>query len=219
MDSLSISSTRLSRVDGDTVFSYRNGDDSIRAVASVSGPFEARLAQELPSTATIEVIIRPLNGVAGTFEKELSNRIRQVFEKVLLLGYFPRTLVQIALQAQQGPSRTSSHQIVVSYLNAASGALLNAGSVPMRGVFCASLVSREKTGGALVVNGASSSNEEQSVGTFGFIFSGQSERGELVWADWQGAVSVAEMGSAIAKGHEGAREVYEGMRHHVVLAS
>lgn len=117
----------------------------------------------------------------------MSSRLREVLERVLLLGNFPRTLVQIVLQAQ-GSSRASPHQIVVSYLNAASAALLNAGSVPMVGVFCVALVLRDEAG---VLTADGGSDESQSVGTFGFVFSDELE--QLVWTEWHGALTPSEV--------------------------
>lgn len=51
----------LDRSDGSGSFDF--GDT--KALASVSGPIQARLAVELPSKTYFEVIVRPLMGIAG----------------------------------------------------------------------------------------------------------------------------------------------------------
>lgn len=121
----------------------------------------------------------------GAIEKELSSRLKEVLSQVLLLGNFPRTLVQIVLQAQ-GPCRVGPHQMVVSYLNAASAALLQAGSVPMRGVL--SVVSVARKNGNFLVNPGT--DEYESAGTLGFVF----PDGELVWSDWHGTLTRSDVG-------------------------
>lgn len=58
---LNVAFEKLDRVDGSGTFSF--GDT--RAIASVSGPIQVRLAAELPSKAAFEVTIRPLSGIPG----------------------------------------------------------------------------------------------------------------------------------------------------------
>ena len=49
-----------------------------KALASVSGPIEVRLAAENPSRATFEVSVRPLSYVLGTDAKSLSYTMRSL---------------------------------------------------------------------------------------------------------------------------------------------
>jgi exosome complex component RRP46 len=53
----------LDRVDGSASFAF----GPTKALASVSGPIQVRLAAELPSKATFEVLVRPLSGISGKF--------------------------------------------------------------------------------------------------------------------------------------------------------
>lgn len=53
----------LDRVDGSASFAFGH----TKALASVSGPIQVRLAAELPSKATFEVLVRPLSGIPGTY--------------------------------------------------------------------------------------------------------------------------------------------------------
>jgi exosome complex component RRP46 len=101
------------------------------------------LAVEQASHATFEVIVRPLTGLPGTEAKSLSSAIRSVLTPSLLLSQNPRTLIQLVIQSV---TPTISHRfplsLVASLINASTLALLNAGSVPMRGVVCAVAVGR-----------------------------------------------------------------------------
>jgi len=188
---------------------------AIKVVASVSGPLEVRQNQELASMCTLEISIRPQNGVPGTFEKELGSRMHRLLQQTLFLNTLPRTLVQIVLQAQ-GNAETQRHRLVACYLNAISAALLSAGSTAMRGVFCAVLISRQ-SGGDLVVNCDSEDHSEDhdEVGTLGFLFSNECKDGELVWSDWDGQLNRANITDVIVAGRAGAREVYESFRNQI----
>jgi hypothetical protein len=130
--------------------------------------------------------------IIGTAERELGSRMHRFLEQTLFLSTLPRTLVQIVLQAQ-GNASTQYHRLVASYLNATSAALLFTGTVAMRGVLCAVLISR-RSGRDLVVN--SEPGDCEDVGTLGFLFSSEHSFGELVWSDWyeklnQSSVSIS----------------------------
>ena len=58
---ISVTLESLDRVDGSAAFAF----GELKALASVSGPIQVRLAAELPSKASFEVTVRPLAGVAG----------------------------------------------------------------------------------------------------------------------------------------------------------
>jgi len=196
-----------SRVDGGATFLIRQRDTTIKAVVSVSGPLEVRQNQELPSISTLEITIRPKNGVPGTFEKELSGRMHRFLEQILFLSTIPRTLVQIVLHGQ-GNTDNQRHRLVASYLNATSAALLRTGSVPMRGVFFAVVISR-KRGGDIIVNYERDDCED--LGTLGFLF--ERENVELVWVDWHGMLSQATLSDVIVAARVAARQMYDSFRN------
>lgn len=110
--------------------------------------------------------------------------MREVLSQVLLLADCPRTLIQLVLQAR-GPVAVEPYQSVVAYLNAASAALLQAGSVPMRGVLCAVSVACQD--GVFITN--PDAKESENVGTLGFVF----PSGELIWSDWHGMLTRDEV--------------------------
>lgn len=123
----------LAGVDGSARFSF---GDTCTALASVSGPIAARPASEHPARATVEVHVRPLSSVPGTAEKLLGSAFKGIIESACLLGQHPRTLIQVVVQALSQPSSA----LVAAKINACSLALVNAGSIPMRGVVCAVVV-------------------------------------------------------------------------------
>ncbi|KAF8880349.1 hypothetical protein CPB84DRAFT_1638191, partial [Gymnopilus junonius] len=143
-----ISYDGLARVDGSARFSFGQSPTSL---ASLSGPIEVRLAAELPSKATFEVLVRPLSGIPATEAKALAAILRACLEPSLILTRNPRTLVQLVVQglgssssssaSSSVPSSSSSSAVspglTTSMINASSLSLLIASSIPMRGVVCA----------------------------------------------------------------------------------
>jgi len=114
-----------------------------RAVASVSGPIEVRLASEQASKATFEVIVRPLSGIPGTESKALSATIRSLLTPSLILTQNPRSLIQLVIQSLSPLKADCFYPpLIASLINASTLAVLKAGSVPMRAVVCAVSVGR-----------------------------------------------------------------------------
>lgn len=68
------------------------------ALASFTGPTEIRLREEQLSQATLELVHRPLEGVAGVQSRALEDNLTAVFEPLLNLRAFPRSLCQIVVQ-------------------------------------------------------------------------------------------------------------------------
>ena len=130
-----------------------------QALVSLSGPIEVRPNSELPSQATVEVHIRPLASVPGTDSKTLAATVKSILTPVLLLSHHPRTLIQIVGQAlcssdgvQYGSATRGWHpSLVASVINATSAALINTGSIPMKGVVCAVAVGRSVASGTPVL--------------------------------------------------------------------
>jgi hypothetical protein len=157
------------------------------SLASVSGPLQIRsLFDELPSTATLEVVIRPLNQYPGTVERKIALFIHDVFHTIIQLHQFPRTLVQIVIQAEG--STEEQHGVVASYFNATSLALMES-SLPMQGVVFAATVYRDAHGR---FSSFTEATESQSYGTFAFAFS-KSDDGILVFSDWHGPLKRNEV--------------------------
>ncbi|KAG1853481.1 exosome component Rrp46 [Suillus subalutaceus] len=147
LQSISISCEEgLDGVDGSARFSFC---PSCSALASVSGPIAARLAAEHPARATVEVHVRPLSSVPGTAEKSRGMAIREIVERSCLLAQHPRTLIQVVVQALTNP--TPGYALLAAEINACTLALINTGSIAMRGVVCAVSVRRVKKGSVVSV--------------------------------------------------------------------
>jgi exosome complex component RRP46 len=170
-----ISFDALSGVDGSARFSF----GPATALASVSGPIAARLATENPARAAIDLHVRPLSSVPGTTEKHAGVALKGILERACILAQHPRTLIQVVVQALSPLSSSRSSQgvdvdvdvLLAAEINACSLALLNAGSIPMRGVVCAVAVAQPTSSSQpqLVMGGGGSSHAEYT-GCFAFLF-------------------------------------------------
>ena len=164
------------------------------ALASVSGPIEVRLTAENPSLSTFDVLLRPLSNVPATQSKSLAATIRSALIPSLILSQNPRTLIQLVIQAL---SPKSSNAMVSAMINASTLALLNAGSVPMKGVVCAVAIGRINS--TLVVD--PSEDEEAALdatGCFAFAFGTGVDDARCVWTNWtssSGSFDEAELAS------------------------
>ncbi|THG96802.1 hypothetical protein EW145_g7715 [Phellinidium pouzarii] len=220
---VSVAFDGLDGVDGSARFSF----GETKALSSVSGPIEVRLAAEQASKATFEVIVRPLSGLSGTESKVLASALRGALLPSVILTNSPRTLVQLVAQAltpvctSTGSLFRANPAFFAALINASSLALLNAASVPMRGVVCAAAVGRLQNSGALLADPA---EEERSAldggGAFAFLVSGAKAggdvpqpRAELVWSSWSAAPFYEdELARATELARVGAVRVWEHMR-------
>ncbi|KZT04551.1 uncharacterized protein LAESUDRAFT_744336 [Laetiporus sulphureus 93-53] len=176
---ISIAYEGLDRVDG----SARFGFGETKSLTSVSGPIEVRPNFELPSQATLDIHIRPLASISGTDSKAISATLKSILMPALFLTHYPRTLVQLVGQALCGTESGSGMgsvgkgwyaSLVASLINASSAALINAGSVSMKGVVCAVSVGRlpSASGTTLVLDPSESELSRLSGGgCFAFLFS------------------------------------------------
>ncbi|KAG9310000.1 exosome component Rrp46 [Chiua virens] len=166
----------LSGVDGSARFSF----DTTTAVASVSGPITSRLAAEHPVRATIDVHVRPLSSVSSTTEKHTGIILKGILERACILSQHPRTSIQVVVQAlspylraaygQHASHNTDADLRLAAEINACSLALLNAGSVPMRGVVCAVAVAQATSASEPLIAEPGSPGTTACSGCFAFIF-------------------------------------------------
>jgi len=194
------------------------------AIASLTGPAEVRLASEHPSQLTFDVLLRPFSGVPATESKALAANVRHVLGTSLIWGANPRTLVQMVIQVlgsgwgTEG-KRRARDAVMAAALNAGMLALMNAGSVPLKGVVCGAAVGMRLDDGMLVVDPSEDEEEGLSAsGCFAFLFSdlGGAEGvvGRCVWANWR-AVGKGRFGERVLKD---ARELARGAAGEIYLA-
>src|SRR6266404_2460574 len=206
----------------------------MEALASVSGPMDVRLAAEQPSRATFEVNIRPLSSLPGTESKALAASLRGLLAPSIILSHNPRSLIQLVVQSltPASPERFSP-SLVAACINAATLALLNAGSIPMNGVVCAAAVAclhtdTEEAGLNLVLG---PTEEESRMGTgcgcFAYLFTTEISESEqsaatpgarLVWTNWHannGVFTEGELARARTLGFGGAKTVWKAIKQSV----
>lgn len=155
---------------------------------------EVRPRDEQPLTAFLEVVCRPAIGVAGTKERLLESQLLSAIAPSIRLDNYPRTCIQLNIQtislgAQKkgGSVREEPSTVLSTAINAATLALLDAGTA-MRYVVLATDV---------VV-------KEGSRHTLAF-----STGGELVFVDSQGRFEEGELEEAVKRGREECRILVE----------
>ncbi|KAF9228890.1 hypothetical protein BS17DRAFT_772678 [Gyrodon lividus] len=213
-----ISFDALSGVDGSARFSF---GETCTALASVSGPIAARLAAEHPARATVEVHVRPLSSVPGTTEKYLGAAFKGIIERSCILGQNPRTLIQVVVQALSRPTNA----LIAAEINACSLALVNAGSIPMRGVVCAVSVRRGGSGNRtdLVLDPEDEEELQGGGGCFVFLFGvdqlradGDIPPSKMIWTNYcagsGGSFSLTEVAQAEELASKGAAQVWIKMK-------
>ncbi|KAI5124821.1 hypothetical protein M0805_005451 [Coniferiporia weirii] len=230
----------LSGVDG----SARFGFGETKALSSVSGPIEVRLAAEQASKATFEVAVRPLAGLPGTESKALASALRSVLLPSMILTNNPRTLVQLVAQALASahpsmprgygspgsPPPRASPALVAAVINASSLALLNSASIPLRGVVCSAAVGRVRSTHTLLADpGEDELAALDGSGAFAFLVSGGKAgsgaaqahvHAELVWSGWSAApFDEGELTRATELARAGALCVWERMKEAVGRAA
>ncbi|TXT13468.1 hypothetical protein VHUM_00835 [Vanrija humicola] len=182
----------LDRADGSGRFAF----GPVAALASFTGPIEVRIREERVERATLEVVHRPLEGVAGTPSHALISALDGVFSPLLALSAFPRALLQLVVQSltpayaphpaplaedrgvswppaefaevsKPAPLGASTFAARAAAINAATLAALHAGSVGMRAVpFAVALASVD---GELLLD-PSADEEAAASARFGFAW-------------------------------------------------
>lgn len=147
----------------------------------------------------------------------------------MILNNNPRTLIQLVAQSltpvqsnATSDRRTSLLRVgpssVAAVINAASLALLNASSFPLRGVVCAAGVGRLRSSSDLLLD---PSEEETAAlnggGTFAFLIFGSKQEStrapDLVWSNWNAApFREDELVRATALAQAGAQKVWEHIK-------
>ncbi|KAM0786932.1 hypothetical protein ACM66B_002354 [Microbotryomycetes sp. NB124-2] len=104
---LELSLSVLNRVDGSARFAFGN----VNVLASVTGPTEVRIRDELVHSATFEVNVRPLRGLPGPSSKRAETLLSSLLSPLLLLNTYPRSLIQLTLQTMSSPTTAFSKPV------------------------------------------------------------------------------------------------------------
>ena len=118
---ISCSTGILHKADGSSKFSL--GESTV--IAGIFGPVSVPIRLEKIDAAKVIVVVDPLSGTGGTFEKTLATQIEKSLDAIIDIRSFPRSSIQVNLQilAQDG-------LILPVALNAAVLACIDAG-IPM----------------------------------------------------------------------------------------
>lgn len=92
--SFKVNTSVLSNADGSAELTI-NGT---KCLVSVSGPIEPKIRQELPTQASLEIIVRPAHGLSTTREKLLEDKLRSLLQSLIIRYKYPRQLIQIVVQ-------------------------------------------------------------------------------------------------------------------------
>ncbi|KAJ4500664.1 hypothetical protein C8R41DRAFT_907655 [Lentinula lateritia] len=221
---LILSFDSLSRVDGSARFGFGLYPQYL---TSISGPIEVRLASEQPSQSTIEVHVRPLTNVPGTESKKAAVILKEVLQMEVIMEANPRTLIQFVVQALV-PTPNVTDELVAAMINCCTLSLLNAGSVPMRGVICAvSIVRLSPVKGEIPIYKVHLTEEPiprlEATGCFAFLFSdsvsSNTYASSCIWTNWHSsysgsakAVDEDDLVRARDVARSAAREVWDRMK-------
>ncbi|CAD1809764.1 3' exoribonuclease family, domain 1 protein [Candida parapsilosis] len=91
---MEVNTSVLSNADGSAELTM-NGT---KCLVSVSGPIEPKVRQELPTQASLEIIVRPSSGLSTTREKLLEDKLRSLLQSLIIRYKYPRQLIQIVIQ-------------------------------------------------------------------------------------------------------------------------
>ncbi|KAL8280695.1 hypothetical protein RQP46_007018 [Phenoliferia psychrophenolica] len=102
--SLALSQAVLSRQDGSAKFSFGN----LSVLASVTGPAEVRIRNELVDRAALEINVIPLRGAVGPPSKSQETLLLSLLTPLILLSLHPRSLIQLTVQTLSAPTTAFS---------------------------------------------------------------------------------------------------------------
>lgn len=129
MSLLRVSLGEIDNVDG----SARLTVGSTTVVVSVTGPIEPKARKELPTQASLEIVVRPSRGLSSSREKKLDDLLRSVLQAVIVRFKYPRLLIQIVVQFlasdldknENGGDTAGTFNTGASYMGSELSAALN----------------------------------------------------------------------------------------------
>ncbi|KAI5955861.1 RRP46 [Candida jiufengensis] len=92
--SFQVKTSLLDNADGSAELILNN----TKTLVSISGPIDPKPRQELPQQASLEIIIRPSQGLSTTREKLLEDKLRSLLQSIIIRFKYPRQLIQIVIQ-------------------------------------------------------------------------------------------------------------------------
>ncbi|VVT51393.1 uncharacterized protein SAPINGB_P003081 [Magnusiomyces paraingens] len=129
----SIQTSILTQVDGSCEWSQ----NTTTVITSVSGPIEARTRDEIPTAATVDLIVRPQIGLSTTREHLMEEKIQNAFSSIIFKVLNPRALIQVVVQVIEAGELPKYNVLELSAaINSLSISLIDAG-IPLFSIACA----------------------------------------------------------------------------------
>ncbi|ODQ64669.1 hypothetical protein NADFUDRAFT_83583 [Nadsonia fulvescens var. elongata DSM 6958] len=203
--SLNTETSLLSQVDGSA--SWKCGHTSI--ICSVSGPMESKRRNELPTLATLELVVRPAISLSSTREALIKDRLYSVLSAVILRQLHPRSLIQIVLQILE-PGEDLQFNILelATCINAATLALIDAG-IPLRATVAATAVAITQSGEYIVDPTREQLNEPETESThvFAYMIRSDNKATDLILVESLGSFTQEQLLSGIQMAAEHCEKV------------
>lgn len=170
---------------------------SLRVACAVNGPIEARLRDEIPTQATLEIVYRRNIGRPKIREQLIQDRLYTCALAIIRRDLLPRSLIQIVVQLLESFTKPKSACFVAEIsesVNCMSLALARCG-VPLKGL----VVSRSyfiDANGGIWPSTATPTAEITSTHAFAFTYINR-RIAELVMAESSGEFSKQQLVEAI----------------------
>lgn len=189
-----------------------NGGDT-RIICSVNGPIEVKTRDELPTMATLELVVRPVVGLPTIRETLLQDCTYGCLRSIVLRTQLPRSLIQIVVQVLDAgePVEYTVYELVGA-INSSVLALANAG-IPLSGLVVAVCLAIVE--GEIVLNpGVDQLKKSQSTHAVAYkVDNGPEEfRFRLVMCESTGLFTQNELLQVLETAEDAAREENKKMR-------
>lgn len=180
----------------------------IRLISSVNGPLEVKYRDELPTQASVELIIRPATGLPTFREVWLQDRVFKCIDAIMLRDAIPRSLVQVVIQVLEGRDLWRE---LSGCINVLSLALVSAG-IPLKALVAAVTVWTDD-----VHASERPFQDAQAQHTIAFKFSNGPDElvQELTFCESNGSFSWQILRKAIELAESLTNSIYRSMRESV----
>lgn len=208
----------LSNSDGsaDWVIEHIFHQPSTKVVCSVNGPLEVKSRDELPREVTIEVVVRPIEGLTTIRETLMQEQIHSCLRSIVIRHLLPRSLIEVVVQVlSAGESSKYTVNELTAAINASTIALVNAG-IPLNGVVVS--VAAAYVDGEILINpGADDLEKSTSTHTFAFKISNGPENPDirLVLCHSLGSFNTPEFLDCLDIAQQTSLETYTDMREKI----
>lgn len=196
--------SHLQSADGSATFSYAG----YTVTGAVNGPIEVQRRDELPEEAVVDVIVRPAAGVGGTRERHLESLLQSTLRQIILIGNFPRTLIQITLQVIVAPeneyvntkvTQASTNLPILPALIQTSVLALLSAAIPLTATLTsATLAVMSDNGNSTITTNPTAREIELSKSLHVFVYTSHDDlvlsesEGEFTFEEWSRAFEAAK---------------------------